>query len=96
MIDRGIGLEAAVQFARAGAHLVLVARKQETLDESKAAVLAAKPGAQVLTFTADVADAARAREAVDVRSVLPPDLLHSPYVTEIVWVPSAPRASGCS
>ena len=39
---------------------------------------------------------ARAREAVDVRSALPLDLLHSPYVTEIACVPSAPRARGCS
>ena len=41
---------------------------------------------------ADVADGgtggwrSRAREAVDVRSALPPGLLNSPYVTQIVWV----------
>ncbi|KAI0056299.1 NAD-P-binding protein [Artomyces pyxidatus] len=62
--SRGIGLETALQYARAGAALVLVARKQETLDDSRNAILAALPGAQVLTFTADVRDVARAEEAV--------------------------------
>jgi len=62
--SRGIGLETAVQFAKAGAHLVLVARKQATLDESKQALLDAKPDAQVLTFAADVTDSGRAQAAI--------------------------------
>ena len=62
--SRGIGLETAVYFARAGASLTLVARKQETLDESKAQILAAAPDAQMLTFPVDVKDSEEAARAV--------------------------------
>ena len=63
--SRGIGSETAIFFAKAGAAVVIVARKQSTLDESKAAILSAKPGAQVLTFPADVADSAKAKDAIE-------------------------------
>jgi len=62
--SRGIGQETAIRFAKAGAHVVIVARKQETLDETKEGILAAKPDAQVLTFVADVTDADRAQAAI--------------------------------
>ncbi|KAI0061406.1 NAD-P-binding protein [Artomyces pyxidatus] len=62
--SRGIGLEAALYYARAGAAVSLVARKQETLDDSKNAILEELPGAQVLTFIADVRDVNLAKEAV--------------------------------
>ncbi|KAI0265622.1 NAD-P-binding protein [Gloeopeniophorella convolvens] len=62
--SRGIGLQTALQFALAGADLTIVARKQETLDASRATVLASVPAARVLTFVADVRDPAKAQEAV--------------------------------
>ncbi|KAI0259161.1 NAD-P-binding protein, partial [Gloeopeniophorella convolvens] len=62
--SRGIGQETALYYAKAGASLVLVSRKQGTLDETKAAILKEVPDAEVLTFTADVKDPTRAEEAV--------------------------------
>ncbi|KAI0266376.1 NAD-P-binding protein [Gloeopeniophorella convolvens] len=62
--SRGIGLETALQYARAGASLTLVARKQETLDASRDAILRELPNTSVLTFPADVRDTERAGEAV--------------------------------
>ncbi|KZV69904.1 NAD-P-binding protein [Peniophora sp. CONT] len=62
--SRGIGSETATFFAKAGASVVLIARKQLTLDESKAAILKEKPDAQILTFPADVTDSAKAKEAI--------------------------------
>ena len=62
--SRGIGQEIAVMFAKAGAHLVIIARTQRTLYGTKAAILAARPDAQVLTFSADVTDTTRAEAAV--------------------------------
>jgi NAD(P)-dependent dehydrogenase (short-subunit alcohol dehydrogenase family) len=62
--SRGIGLETAKFYARAGAFLTIVARRQETLDASKHAILLEKPSAQVLTFPADVCDVKKAEEAV--------------------------------
>jgi len=62
--SRGIGLETSLQYARSGASLVLVARKQETLNLTLDTVLREVPGAEVLTFPADVRDAKRAEEVV--------------------------------
>ena len=62
--SRGIGAEIALQLARAGAILTLVARSQATLDASKDAILRDRPSAQVLTFSADVRDVTKAEEAV--------------------------------
>ncbi|KAI0061663.1 NAD-P-binding protein [Artomyces pyxidatus] len=62
--SRGIGLETALQYARAGASLTIVARKQATLDESKATVLASVPAAKVLTYAADVRDVDAAAGAI--------------------------------
>jgi hypothetical protein len=64
--SRGIGRELALYYARAGASLVLVSRRQETLDETRDAVLKEVPGADVVTFVADVKDPAKAEEAVKV------------------------------
>jgi len=64
--SRGIGRELALYYARAGASLVLVSRRQETLDETRDAVLKEVPGAEVVTFVADVKDPAKAEEAVKV------------------------------
>ncbi|KAI0269970.1 NAD-P-binding protein [Gloeopeniophorella convolvens] len=62
--SRGIGLETALQYARSGAILVLVARKQETLDASRAEILREDPSTQVLVITADVRDVKRAEEVI--------------------------------
>ncbi|KAH9963679.1 NAD-P-binding protein [Russula compacta] len=62
--SRGIGLETAIYYVRAGASVTIIARKQETLDVSKAIILREKPSAQVLAFTADVRDVKKAEEAV--------------------------------
>ncbi len=62
--SRGIGLETALQFARAGASLTIVARKQVALDASRDTILRERPSAQVLAFPADVRDVEKAEEAV--------------------------------
>ena len=62
--SRGIGLETAIHYARAGASLALVARKQETLDISREIILREKPSAQIIAFPADVRDVKKAEEAV--------------------------------
>ncbi|KAI0288744.1 NAD-P-binding protein [Russula brevipes] len=49
---------------KAGASLVLVSRRQDTLDETRAAVLKEVPGAEVVTFPADVKDPVKAEDAV--------------------------------
>jgi FlaA1/EpsC-like NDP-sugar epimerase len=62
--SRGIGLETAIHYARSGAAVTIVARKQETLDRSREAILHKQPSAQVLAFPADVRDVKKAAEAV--------------------------------
>jgi NAD(P)-dependent dehydrogenase (short-subunit alcohol dehydrogenase family) len=62
--SRGIGAQIALQYARAGASLTLVARSQAALDASKDAILRESPSAQVLTFPADVRDVTKAEEVV--------------------------------
>jgi short-subunit dehydrogenase len=62
--SRGIGAQIALQYARAGASLSLVARTQSSLDASKDTILRELPSAQVLTFPADVRDVKRAEEVV--------------------------------
>jgi NAD(P)-dependent dehydrogenase (short-subunit alcohol dehydrogenase family) len=62
--SRGVGLETAIYYARAGASVTIVARKQEALDVSRDAILHEQPSAQVLTFPADVRDVNKAGEAV--------------------------------
>jgi NAD(P)-dependent dehydrogenase (short-subunit alcohol dehydrogenase family) len=62
--SRGIGAEIALQYARAGATLTLVARTQAALDASRDAILRERPSAQILTFPADVTDVTKAQEAV--------------------------------
>ncbi|KAI0288737.1 hypothetical protein BC826DRAFT_1035896 [Russula brevipes] len=62
--SRGIGQELALQYSKAGASLVLVSRRQEALDETRAAILKDVPSAQVVTFPADVKDPTKAEEAV--------------------------------
>jgi NADP-dependent 3-hydroxy acid dehydrogenase YdfG len=54
--SRGIGQEISLQYARAGATLAITARAEDALEETKRAILAAVPSAQVLVLVADVRD----------------------------------------
>ena len=62
--SRGIGQEIALQYARAGAALAIVARSEEALGEAKCAILEAVPSAEVLVIVADVRDTQSAERAV--------------------------------
>jgi NAD(P)-dependent dehydrogenase (short-subunit alcohol dehydrogenase family) len=62
--SRGIGEEIALQYARAGANLTLVARSQAALEATRDAILRERPSAQVIVFPAEVQDVTKAEEAV--------------------------------
>ena len=62
--SRGIGRETALQYARAGASVAIVARSREALDETRDLIVAAVPDADVLVLTADVRDVEGVRSAV--------------------------------
>ena len=62
--SRGMGEEIALQYARAGANLTLVARSQTGLDATRDAILRERPSVQVLVFPAEVQDVAKAEEVV--------------------------------
>ncbi len=52
----GLGLAMATEFARSGANVAVVARRQEVLDEAKASIQAAAPGARVAAVACDMCD----------------------------------------
>ncbi|TFK67274.1 NAD-P-binding protein [Pluteus cervinus] len=52
--SRGIGLEIALFYAKAGANVAIVARDQADLDSAKTTILAAAPDAKVTTYVVDV------------------------------------------
>ena len=62
--SRGVGRETALQYARAGSSVAIVARSREALDETRDLIVAAVPGADVLVLTADVCDVEGVRSAV--------------------------------
>jgi len=62
--SRGIGRAIAVDLARNGADVALVGRDRAALDETAAAVLAARDGAKAHVIIADVADEAAVQAAV--------------------------------
>jgi 3-oxoacyl-ACP reductase-like protein len=64
--SRGIGQEISLQYARAGATLAITARAEDALEETKRAILAAVPSAQVLVHTADVRDVQSVERVVQV------------------------------
>jgi short chain dehydrogenase len=63
--SRGIGRETALQYARAGASVAIVARTGDALNETKDIIVAAVPGADVFVLTVDVRDIESVRSAVD-------------------------------
>ncbi|VDC07158.1 unnamed protein product [Peniophora sp. CBMAI 1063] len=62
--SRGLGPVIASFYARAGAKLALVARTASTLDSVRQKIQEEVPGAEVLTFAADVKDTDAAAKAV--------------------------------
>jgi len=62
--SRGIGQETAIQYARAGASIALVARTEESLTGTRDSIVSAVPDAQVLALAADVREAKSAEAAV--------------------------------
>lgn len=62
--SRGIGQETAIQYARAGASIALVARTEESLTGTTDLIVSAAPGAEVLALAADVREAKAAEAAV--------------------------------
>lgn len=62
--SRGIGAETALQYARAGASVVLVSRKSDSLVLVEKVILKAVPGASVLTFAVDVTQTSEVANAI--------------------------------
>jgi len=60
----GIGEEIAFQYARAGASIVLLARRQALLEEVQSAIKKELPHTQVLIFAVDVVDTKQVEAAV--------------------------------
>jgi NAD(P)-dependent dehydrogenase (short-subunit alcohol dehydrogenase family) len=63
--SRGLGREAALQYACAGASVAIVARTAHALDETRDSIIATVPGADVLALAADVRDVESVRGAVE-------------------------------
>ncbi|ETW78053.1 hypothetical protein HETIRDRAFT_429177 [Heterobasidion irregulare TC 32-1] len=63
--SRGIGEEIAVRYARAGASLAFVGRKQAALNLMKITILREVPQAKVLTFPMDVTNTQAIAQVVE-------------------------------
>jgi NAD(P)-dependent dehydrogenase (short-subunit alcohol dehydrogenase family) len=63
--SRGVGRETALQYARAGASVAIVARTEDALGETRDIIVDAVPGADVLVLVADVRDVESVRGAVE-------------------------------
>ena len=63
--SRGVGRETALQYARAGASVAIVARTEDALGETRDIIVAAVPGVDVLVLAADVRDVESVRGAVE-------------------------------
>lgn len=62
--SRGIGQQTALDYARAGAAVALVARSQDKLEETKNLILEEVPDARVLLYALDVRDTTASEAAV--------------------------------
>jgi NAD(P)-dependent dehydrogenase (short-subunit alcohol dehydrogenase family) len=63
--SRGIGAETALQYAKCGASIALIARRKETLQSVKSEILQTVPKADIRLFVADVSDKEAMKQAVD-------------------------------
>jgi 3-oxoacyl-[acyl-carrier protein] reductase len=59
----GLGRAMAVEFARSGANVAIIARRAEVLEEAKAEILAAAPSAKVGAYPCDLRDPAAIKSA---------------------------------
>ena len=55
--SQGLGLATAIAYAQAGAHVALLARRPEPLEQARAAIVAKAPASKVLTIACDVMSA---------------------------------------
>ncbi|TFY72254.1 hypothetical protein EVG20_g766 [Dentipellis fragilis] len=62
--SKGIGLEIATFYARAGASVVITARRQKPLEEARAAILNVAPSAEVIGMSVDVVQVKQVEEAI--------------------------------
>jgi NADP-dependent 3-hydroxy acid dehydrogenase YdfG len=62
--SRGIGQETAIQYARAGASIALVARTEESLKGTTDSIVSVAPVADVLALAADAREAKTAEAVV--------------------------------
>jgi NADP-dependent 3-hydroxy acid dehydrogenase YdfG len=62
--SHGIGQETALQYARAGASVAIVARDEDSLNETRNAIISAVPDAEVLVLATDVREAKGAEAAI--------------------------------
>lgn len=62
--SRGIGAETALQYACAGASVVLSSRKLSALEDVKSGILKEVPGAEILTVAADVTQTKEVEQAI--------------------------------
>lgn len=75
-VTAGIGTQTALELARAGAEVVLVARSQPKLDATAAAIAAEVPGARLPTVVVDLADLTSVRRgAAEAATLGPIDVL---------------------
>lgn len=59
----GLGKAMAMEFAKSGASVAIIARRAELLEEAKAEILAAAPGAKVGAYPCDLRDPAAIKSA---------------------------------
>jgi 3-oxoacyl-[acyl-carrier protein] reductase len=59
----GLGKAMAMEFAKSGASVAIIARRAELLEEAKAEILAAAPGAKVGAYSCDLRDPAAIKSA---------------------------------
>ncbi|KAA1468383.1 NAD-P-binding protein [Dentipellis sp. KUC8613] len=62
--SKGICLQIATFYARAGASVAITARRQKPLEEARAAILNVAPSAEVLGISVDVVQAKQVEEAI--------------------------------
>jgi NADP-dependent 3-hydroxy acid dehydrogenase YdfG len=62
--SRGIGAETALQYAKCGASLALIGRREDVLEQVKLDILQSVPDASIYLASADVADGSSMKKAI--------------------------------